>query len=167
MEHRRSGFAPNLDLDAAHEPCMPDVWTMTALLSTLLSTGSSYDTGAAASAAFQAGFQAGGGSLGPWGNLGPEPSGAFAFNPLMSLNTLMKIGSMGSLGSLPPQQASEFHAPPMAAGAAAEDTDAGAPVLCSHTVCRSSTSSAQRQSLIDATRASPWYASFAAHRVKA
>jgi len=73
--------------------------------------------GAAATAALQAGFPAGGGSLGPWGNLGPEPSGAFAFNPLMSLNTLMKIGSMGSLGSLP-QQPSEFHglAPSVAGG---------------------------------------------------
>ena len=81
--------------------------------------------GAAATAALQAGFPAGGGSLGPWGNLGPEPSGAFAFNPLMSLNTLMKIGSMGSLGSLP-HQPSEFHGlPPSAAGG--DGTDPGTP----------------------------------------
>jgi hypothetical protein len=83
-------------------------------------------TGAAASAAFQASFPAGGGSLGPWGNLGPEPSGGFAFNPLMSLNTLMKIGSMGSLGSLP-QQPSEFHGAPAGNIAAHDDADAGNP----------------------------------------
>ena len=90
----------------------------------LLEALSACPAGAVASAALQAGFPGGGGSLGPWGNLGPEPSGTFAFNPLMSLNTLMKIGSMGSLGSLP-QQPSDFHGLPPSS-AAADGADPGA-----------------------------------------